>query len=76
MDVFEEVNHMARSVADGFFIEPGMEVNDAQRVVVAGVMLVALGFKSPLFISVDELRRMADEAEKVAREGLGIRNEE
>lgn len=70
MDVFEEVNRLAESVVDGFFIEPGMEVNHDQGVVVAGVMIDSLGFDSPIFISVDELRRMADEAERVARESL------
>lgn len=76
MDVFEEVNRLAESVVDGFLIEPGMEVNHDQHVVVAGVMLHSLGFDVPIFISVDELRRMADEAERVARESLHTRIEE
>lgn len=75
MDVFEEVNRCSCH-GDGFFIEPGMEVNHEQGVVVAGVMLNSLGFDSPIFISVDELRRMADEAERVARESLHTRIEE
>jgi len=76
MDVFEEVNRLAESVVDGFLIEPGMEVNHDHGVVVAGVMIDSLGFDSPIFISVDELRRMADEAERVARDSLHSRLEE
>lgn len=76
MDVFDEVNRLAAQVVDGFNIEPSMQVNHDQRVVVAGVMVDSLGFDAPVFISVDELRRMADEAERVARDSLHYRIEE
>ncbi|MBL0523177.1 hypothetical protein JD523_20175 [Aeromonas enteropelogenes] len=75
MNVFDEVNKVAASVVEGFNVEPGMEVNHEHRVVVAGVLVSSMGFDAPVFISVDELRRMADEAEKIAAESMRKRSE-
>jgi hypothetical protein len=67
-DIFSEINDFAKDVADGFFIEHAVQVHPSERVVTAGVQLEAREFHAPLFLSVDELRRLADEAERRTKE--------
>lgn len=64
MDIFEEINDFAGDSAEGFVVEHAVMVNDQHGIVTAGVHLEAQEFIAPLFLSVDELRRLADEAEK------------
>lgn len=63
-DIFEEINEFASDSADEFFIEHAVQVNNEHRLVTAGVQFIAEQFHVPIFLSVDELRRLADEAEK------------
>lgn len=63
-DIFQEINNNAKNVADNFEVEHAMQVNDQAKMVTAGVFISAERFDGPLFLSVDELRRLADEAEK------------
>ena len=63
-DIFEEINDFARNVAENFEVEHAMQVNKQAKMLTAGVFISAERFDSPVFLSVDELRRLADEAEK------------
>lgn len=69
-DIFEEINKFANDVADNFEIEHAMQVNEQAKMVTAGVFISADRFDSPVFLSVDELRRLADEAEKRTIEAI------
>lgn len=69
-DIFSEVNDFAKDVAENFEVEHAMQVNQQAKIVTAGVFISAERFDSPLFLSVDELRRLADEAEKRTEEAV------
>lgn len=64
MDIFEEINDFAGNSAEGFVVEHAVMVNHQEGIVTAGIHIEAQEFFTPLFLSVDELRRLADEAEK------------
>ncbi|WP_345865790.1 hypothetical protein [Shewanella algae] len=61
-DVFNEVNSFASEI--DFEVEHAIQVNQAVKVVTPGINIMHNHADCPLFLSVDELRRMADEAEK------------
>lgn len=65
-NVFAEINEFAKD--DGFDIEHAVLVDRIEKVVTAGINISYEDGDAPLFLSVDELRRMADEAEKLTIE--------
>jgi len=66
MSIFAEVNEFAKD--DGFDVEHAVFVNRIEKVVTPGINILHKDGDAPLFLSVDELRRMADEAEKLTIE--------
>lgn len=73
-DVFEEVNEFAKQAAEGFEVEHAVMINKEHRVLTAGVNIMAVEFHGPVFLSVDELRRLADESEKRTQELIDQQN--
>ncbi len=65
-DVFQEVNGFAKELQ--YEVEHAIQVNQAVRVVTPGINIMHHHAECPLFLSIDELRRMADEAEKRTQE--------
>lgn len=62
MDIFEEVNGY---MPDGVEVEHGLQVAQGQSC--TGVLLHHPDIEGSCFFSVDELRRMADESEKLGK---------
>ncbi len=71
-NVFEEVNKLASRL--DYFFEHAVQVNPALKIVTAGINVDHEQAEGPLFISADELRRMADESERITAELMARRN--
>lgn len=63
MNIFEELNDLSKEL--GFDFEHAVQVNKHERIVTGGIFVNHSEARQPLFLSVDELRRMADKAEKL-----------
>lgn len=63
-DIFKEINSIAEEQTEGFLVEHAVQIDKRNNIVVAGIHIGAEVFHAPLFITADELRRMADEAER------------
>lgn len=68
--IFNELNEYYEEVSEGTYVEPAMAIDDATNTVYPGVHISAQGMEIPMFLSVQDLRDMADEAERILIEQL------
>lgn len=61
-NIFDEVNEFSKD--QGYDVEPAYMANPSLQVVTPGINIMHEESNSPLFLSVDELRKMADLAHK------------
>lgn len=71
-DVFEESMEINEEAADHYSIEPAIWINRGARQACPGVNIEIDGQNVPIFISSEQLRRMADDADAVASEHINF----
>lgn len=64
---FNEIIELNEQATENLYIEPAIMVIDNEGYC-PGIQLEAEGFHFPIFISVEQLREMADNAEQIALE--------
>ncbi|MCW8159015.1 hypothetical protein D7243_22880 [Stutzerimonas stutzeri] len=69
-DVFEESMEYNEQAADSYEIEPALMINRSARTACPGVNIEIEGQNIPVFISSEQLRRMADAADEVAEQQI------
>jgi alpha-D-ribose 1-methylphosphonate 5-triphosphate synthase subunit PhnH len=74
-DVFEESMELQAHVADSYTIEPAVMVDRASRQACPGVFIELEDQHAPLFISSEQLRRMAVVADEEAEQVINFRPE-
>lgn len=70
-DVFEESMEYNEQAADSYEIEPALMINRSARTACPGVNIEIDGQNIPVFISSEQLRRMADAADEIAKQHIG-----
>lgn len=68
--IFDQLNEYYEEVSEGTYVEPAMAIDDLTNTVYAGIHISAQGMEVPMFLSVQDLRDMADEAERLIVEQL------
>lgn len=68
MDIFQAINDICEQDENGFSVEAAIGINDAEHTYTPGVHIDAQNTYGPMFFSSDELRAMADEADRIATE--------
>ena len=66
--MFEQLMVRGNEASEGFDIEASVHIIESERVMIPGVNIQIEGMDSPLFISTEELRVLADEADVKIRE--------
>ncbi|PNG11900.1 hypothetical protein [Stutzerimonas stutzeri] len=69
-DVFEESMEYNEQAADVYEIEPALLINNRERTACPGVNIEIDGQNMPVFISSEQLRRMADAADEMAEQQI------
>lgn len=64
--VFQDIMDQNQECAEDLLVEPAIMIDQQQQVYYPGVHIEASHFNVPIFISVDQLREMADRAEQIA----------
>ena len=68
--IFDQLNEYYEEISEGTYVEPAMAIDDATNTVYPGIHISAQGMEVPMFLSVQDLRDMADEAERILMEQL------
>lgn len=68
--IFDQLNEYYEELSEGTYVEPAMAVDDLTNTVYPGIHISAQGMDIPMFLSVQDLRDMADEAERLLVEQL------
>lgn len=68
--IFTELMDINNDIAEDFLIEPGIIIDKTNNVYHPGINIQAQGFEQPLFLSVDDLQRLAKEAEDFAEKAM------
>ena len=69
-DVFEESMEYNEQAASSYEIEPALMINRSARTACPGVNIEIDGQNMPVFISSEQLRRMADAADEMAEQQI------
>lgn len=69
-DVFEESMEFNNEAADSYEIEPAIMINNEARQACPGVNIEIYCQNIPVFISSEQLRRMADAADREAEQQI------
>lgn len=64
--VFQDIMEQNEQCVENLFVEPAIMIDQQQSVYYPGIHIEASRFNAPIFISVDQLREMADRAEQIA----------
>jgi len=67
-DLQDELNAEGNVV--GLELEAAMQINREMMTVTPGIHISATDFEAPMFLSIQELRDMADAAEKLVKENM------
>lgn len=69
-DIFSHITSEMKEYGEGIEIEHGMLVNQGAGMVTPGILIDVRELHAPMFLSIKELRDMADEAEKRTKEAI------